>query len=218
MTGPGGSNVSQACAACKHQRRKCAPDCLLAPYFPPHRQTEFLNAHKLFGVRNIMNTVKKVEPNRRDDAVRSMIHEAYYRAVDPAGGAYRILNNLEQRFNQMKAELDLVHQQLAIFRSMQIEGVSDHVQHSPNFYSDLMVHNVDDVFRQKSKQSANRTSDIVRAHEKEGSFLDRNGEALQLQYENNGNTKIDNVDENNPSFPFERRDNSPEDVKPNVKC
>lgn len=214
MTGPGVSNVSQACAACKHQRRKCAPDCVLAPYFPPHRQTEFLNAHKLFGVRNIINTVKKVEPNRREDAVRSMIHEAYYRAVDPAGGAYRILSNLEQRFSQMKAELDLVHQQLAIFRSMQIEGASDQVQDTPTFYSDLMVHNVDDVLRQKSKQSANQTSDIVRAHEKEGSSSNRNEETPQfVPYENNGNTRIGNVDKS-----CKREENSPEDVKPNVKC
>lgn len=195
MTGPGGSNVSQACAACKHQRRKCAQDCVLAPFFPPHRQSEFLNVHKLFGVRNIMNTVKRVESSRREDAVRCMIHEAYYRAVDPAGGAYRILNNLEQRYTQMRAELDLVHQQLAIFRSIQMESNIDQVQHTPTFYSDLMAYN--------------QTSNIIGVHEKEGSSLNRKKEALQLvPYQSNGDSKIDhNVDKNN----------SPEDVKPNVK-
>ncbi|KAK1367901.1 LOB domain-containing protein [Heracleum sosnowskyi] len=219
MTGPGGSNVSQACAACKHQRRKCAQDCLLAPYFPPHRQTEFLNAHKLFGVRNIVNTVKRVEPSRRDDAVRSMIHEAYYRAVDPAGGAYRILNNLEQTYTQMKAELNLVHQQLAMFRSIQVEGESDQMQHTPTFYSDFKAQDYGDVFQQQSTRSGKRTSNIVITHEKEESSSNRNKKTLQYSVpreSTNGNAKIDNVDENNPSSRCEREDSSPEDVKPNV--
>ncbi|KAE9467926.1 hypothetical protein C3L33_00163, partial [Rhododendron williamsianum] len=43
------NTTTHACAACKYQRRKCAPDCVLAPYFPHHRQRQFLNAHKLFG-------------------------------------------------------------------------------------------------------------------------------------------------------------------------
>lgn len=209
MTGPGGagSSFSQACAACKHQRRKCAPDCVLAPYFPPHRQTEFLNVHRLFGVRNVLNTVKNVEPDHRDDAVRSMIHEAYFRAIDPAGGAYRILNDLEQRYIQMKEELDLVHQHIACFRSTQIEFDTDQTQ------------NFDHPFPQQSTQLGNQTS--IGTIKKEESSQNHHKQALQLvPYERNGHTKIDNIDENNSLYHDEREEadlNSPEDVKPNVQ-
>ncbi|WOG85580.1 hypothetical protein DCAR_0104771 [Daucus carota subsp. sativus] len=238
MTGPaGGSSVSQACAACKHQRRKCAPECVLAPFFPPHRQAEFLNVHKLFGVRNIMNTVKKVEMSRRGDAVRSMVHEAYFRAVDPAGGAYRILSHLQHRYNHMKAELDLVRQQLAIFRSVQIDGIgSEHMQHPPLNYSNFG--------RKESAEAINQTDDITSPRinilrgdiiKKEGSSSNRDKKTMRLEkkgsasnldngtfesapYDGNGNTKIDNIDENHSSSrSHENETNSLEDVKLNVR-
>lgn len=116
-TGPSASNVSQACAACKHQRRKCVPDCPLAPFFPPNSHKDFLNSHKLFGVRNIMNTVRKVEPLNRENAVKSMIFEANIRAHDPVGGCCRIVKELELKISQAKAELNFVLHQLAMFRA-----------------------------------------------------------------------------------------------------
>ncbi|RVW35523.1 LOB domain-containing protein 27 [Vitis vinifera] len=45
MTLKGGT--SQACAACKYQRRKCSSECPLAPYFPPDQPKMFANAHRL---------------------------------------------------------------------------------------------------------------------------------------------------------------------------
>ncbi|RVW52389.1 hypothetical protein CK203_072095 [Vitis vinifera] len=37
-----GRHGSQACAACKYQRRKCKPECPLAPFFPSHDKERFL--------------------------------------------------------------------------------------------------------------------------------------------------------------------------------
>ncbi|CAN8269373.1 unnamed protein product [Cochlearia groenlandica] len=51
------NSTNQACAACKYQRRKCASDCILAPYFPHDRHNQFLNAHKLYGVSNITKII-----------------------------------------------------------------------------------------------------------------------------------------------------------------
>ncbi|KAL0330702.1 UNVERIFIED_CONTAM: LOB domain-containing protein 22 [Sesamum angustifolium] len=84
--GPGAS-LAQACAACKYQRRRCAPDCPLAPFFPADRVKEFLNAHKLFGVGNIIKILKKVPQHERQNAMRSVIFEANVRARDPVGVA-----------------------------------------------------------------------------------------------------------------------------------
>lgn len=108
---------SQACAACKYQRRRCAPDCPLAIYFPPHQQKDFLNAHKLFGVSNILKIIKNLGPQEKGVAMSSIIFEANARANDPVGGCYRILSTLQRQIAHYKAERDLVLQQLAICRA-----------------------------------------------------------------------------------------------------
>lgn len=121
MSGRGGSNGSgtQACAACKYQRRKCTPDCVLAPYFPPEKQHEFRNAHKLFGVSNINKIISNINPDQKADAMSSIIFEANMRANDPVGGCYRIIHNLEREKQRRIAELQFVLHQLALCREQQ---------------------------------------------------------------------------------------------------
>ena len=41
------------CAACKLLRRKCAQDCVFAPYFPADEPQKFANVHKVFGASNV---------------------------------------------------------------------------------------------------------------------------------------------------------------------
>jgi len=112
-----GSSTTQACAACKYQRRKCAPDCILAPYFPHDRQRQFLNAHKLFGVSNITKIIKVVSPHDKDQAMRTIIYQSDMRATDPVGGCYRYILDLQAQIEYCRAELELVLQQLAVFRA-----------------------------------------------------------------------------------------------------
>lgn len=111
------NNTTQACAACKYQRRKCAPDCILAPYFPHDKQRQFLNAHKLFGVSNINKIIKYLDPPLKDQAMRTIIFQSDMRANDPVGGCYKYIQDLQAQIEYCKAELDLVHQQLALFRA-----------------------------------------------------------------------------------------------------
>ncbi|CAK9158401.1 unnamed protein product [Ilex paraguariensis] len=115
--GPGGTTSSQACAACKYQRRKCAPNCPLAPYFPPDHQKQFLNAHKLFGVSNIMKVLRNLAPFEKEIAMKTMILQANIRANDPVGGCYRMISQLQRQIAHHKRELDIVLHQLAICRS-----------------------------------------------------------------------------------------------------
>lgn len=108
----------QACAACKYQRRKCAPDCILAPYFPHDSQRQFLNAHKLYGVSNITKIIKSLDsPAAKDVAMKSIIIQSDARAADPVGGCYRIIRDLERQIDYTTAQLNLVLQHLAIFRA-----------------------------------------------------------------------------------------------------
>ncbi|GMI93712.1 LOB domain-containing protein 22 [Hibiscus trionum] len=113
----GSNGTTQACAACKYQRRKCAPDCILAPYFPHDRQRQFQNAHKLFGVSNITKIIKNLSPPEKDIAMRTIMFQSDARANDPVGGCYRIIQELQRQIEYSQAELDLVYHQLAMCRA-----------------------------------------------------------------------------------------------------
>ncbi|XP_058106329.1 LOB domain-containing protein 22 [Magnolia sinica] len=135
MSNRGGVNGSgtQACAACKYQRRKCAPDCILAPYFPPDQQRQFLNAHKLFGVSNIVKVIRNLDPLQKSEAMRSIIFQSDIRARNPVGGCHQIIVDLQKQIEQHTIELELVLRKLAMYREQactqsQVQEVG-HVQH-----------------------------------------------------------------------------------------
>ncbi|CAM8962479.1 unnamed protein product [Rhodiola kirilowii] len=110
---------SQACAACKYQRRKCEPNCILSPYFPHNRQPQFLNAHKLFGVSNITKIIRNLSPANKDEAMKTIIFESDVRANDPVGGCCRIIKELQFMIECYQAELNLVLHQLSVCRAQQ---------------------------------------------------------------------------------------------------
>ncbi|XP_027906031.1 LOB domain-containing protein 22 [Vigna unguiculata] len=130
-----GNSTTQACAACKYQRRKCAPDCILAPYFPHDRQRQFLNAHKLFGVSNITKIIKVVSPRDKDQAMRTIIYQSDMRASDPVGGCYRYILDLQAQIEYCRAELELVLQQLAMFRAQAQHQNQHQYQHQHGMYA-----------------------------------------------------------------------------------
>ena len=107
---------TQACAACKYQRRKCGSKCILAPFFPHHREKQFLLAHRLFGVGKITNMIKPLDPGRRNIAMATIIYESDMRAKDPVGGCLRIIQNLQSQIAYSQTELQLMLQHLAFFR------------------------------------------------------------------------------------------------------
>nr|GME04396.1 LOB domain-containing protein 22-like [Ipomoea batatas] len=109
-----------ACAVCKHQRRKCPPDCPLAPHFPAYKQRDFLNVHKLFGVRNLTRALAAIDQRKTHDFMVSVIYEANARAADPVGGCLGLIQNLNHQLKYSTVELDMVNQQLAFYRSRQM--------------------------------------------------------------------------------------------------
>ncbi|MQM05977.1 hypothetical protein Taro_038790 [Colocasia esculenta] len=114
MTAKGGT--SQACAACKYQRRKCAADCQLAPYFPADDPRQFQNAHRLFGVSNIVKILGRIDPSQRPEAMRSIKYEADARDRYPVHGCLGIIYALCLQVHRAQMELDAVMAQLALHR------------------------------------------------------------------------------------------------------
>ncbi|GKE64632.1 LOB domain-containing protein 22-like protein [Tanacetum coccineum] len=110
---------SPPCAACRHIRRKCTPDCIFAPYFPQNRNEQFQNARKLFGVSFITRTMENInDREHRDDAMASIVYEADARARDPVGGCSRIVLELVQQLKEAEDELKFVKQLVEFHKSV----------------------------------------------------------------------------------------------------
>ncbi|GAY51879.1 LOB domain-containing protein 27 [Citrus sinensis] len=110
--------ASQACAACKYQRRRCSSDCPLAPYFPADQPRLFQNAHKLFGRSNILSIIKPLDAERRAEAMRSIIYEANIRDRYPVHGCLGVVCQLQYQIWQVEAELRAAQAQLDMYRQM----------------------------------------------------------------------------------------------------
>ncbi|CAN8295339.1 unnamed protein product [Cochlearia groenlandica] len=82
------SSSHQACASCKHQRKKCNNECILSPYFPARKTKEFQAVHKVFGVSNVQKMVRTVREEDRTKLSDSLTWEALWRQKDPVLGSY----------------------------------------------------------------------------------------------------------------------------------
>lgn len=124
MTIKGGT--SQACAACKYQRKKCSKDCPLAPFFPADQPEKFHYAHRLYGVRNIMSILKAVCAESKQDAMTSIVFESAMRARFPVHGCLGIINQLQTQLQYALEELHHVHTKLAICKQQETPSSSSH--------------------------------------------------------------------------------------------
>lgn len=84
------AGLRQACASCKHQRKRCAEDCFLAKYFPAEKQGEFRAVQKVFGLSNLTKMLRaNATEAARQRAARTLAWEAEWRDRDPADGCFR---------------------------------------------------------------------------------------------------------------------------------
>ncbi|KAL2635389.1 hypothetical protein R1flu_006868 [Riccia fluitans] len=98
-----GSPPTAVCAACKFQRRKCAAECPLSPWFPPDQSKRFANVHKLFGVANVLKLFRENQ-DKLEDLVKSIVYEADARDRDRVHGAFGILQLLKEREDELKRD------------------------------------------------------------------------------------------------------------------
>ncbi|XP_004491980.1 LOB domain-containing protein 25-like isoform X2 [Cicer arietinum] len=106
------SYTNSPCAACKFLRRKCMPDCIFAPYFPPEEPQKFANVHKIFGASNVSKLLNEVQPNQREDAVNSLAYEAEARIKDPVYGCVGAISVLQRQVIRLQKELDATNADL----------------------------------------------------------------------------------------------------------
>ncbi|VVB04492.1 unnamed protein product [Arabis nemorensis] len=142
MTLKGGT--SGACAACKYQRRRCAADCPLAPYFPAEQPKLFQNVHRLFGVRSIVKILEKLDEAQKPEAMKSIIFQSYVRDRSPVHGCLGVTQNLQYLIWLAEEELKAVNAQLQLYRSQQ--------NNNNNGQNQMMIHELgekqDDVTSQ----------------------------------------------------------------------
>ncbi|XP_020596917.1 LOB domain-containing protein 1-like [Phalaenopsis equestris] len=93
------------CAACRLLHRRCTTDCMLAPYFPSDNSDKFSVVHKVFGASNVIKMLHMIEGEWREDAVKSMIYEAYARVRDPVHGCTTAIFYLQSCIEELQEQI-----------------------------------------------------------------------------------------------------------------
>ncbi|CAK8566448.1 unnamed protein product [Lathyrus sativus] len=99
------SNSHSPCASCKLLRRRCAKDCIFAPYFPSHDPQKFAIVHKVFGASNVSKILQELPVQQRTDAVSSLVYEAYARVKDPVYGCVGAISYLQNQVSELQMQL-----------------------------------------------------------------------------------------------------------------
>ncbi|KAB2602253.1 LOB domain-containing protein 16 [Pyrus ussuriensis x Pyrus communis] len=123
--GSAGIGTGSPCGACKFLRRKCAPDCIFAPYFCSEQgPARFAAIHKVFGASNVSKLLLHVPVHDRCEAVVTIAYEAQARIRDPVYGCVGHIFALQQQVACLQAQLmqskaQLAHQSLVDSRNME---------------------------------------------------------------------------------------------------
>uniref|UniRef100_K3YEJ2 LOB domain-containing protein n=1 Tax=Setaria italica TaxID=4555 RepID=K3YEJ2_SETIT len=111
------------CAACKHKRQKCSAGCILAPYFPASDPDKFRSVLRVFGVKNLLRTLREVPPPRWDACVRSVVYESRMRLADPVRGCAGAIEDLEAQLMDTAVELEVLRRRLESYRQAKRGGL-----------------------------------------------------------------------------------------------
>lgn len=116
------SSSNSPCAACKFLRRKCQPECVFAPYFPPDQPQKFANVHKVFGASNVTKLLNDLQPHQREDAVNSLAYEADMRLRDPVYGCVGVISLLQHQLHQLQRDLSCAKSELSKYQNLGLTG------------------------------------------------------------------------------------------------
>ncbi|KAL5059666.1 hypothetical protein RYX36_031270 [Vicia faba] len=108
------SGTGSPCGACKFLRRKCAPDCIFAPYFCSEQgPARFAAIHKVFGASNVSKLLLHIPAHERCEAVVTIAYEAQARIRDPVYGCVSHIFALQQQVACLQTQLIQVKSQLS---------------------------------------------------------------------------------------------------------
>ncbi|XP_011030434.1 PREDICTED: LOB domain-containing protein 4-like [Populus euphratica] len=113
------------CAACKLLRRRCAQDCVFAPYFPADEPQKFASVHKVFGASNVNKMLQELPEHQRSDAVSSMVYEANARVRDPVYGCVGAISSLQKQIDSLQTQLALAQAEVVHLRVRQFTSSSN---------------------------------------------------------------------------------------------
>ncbi|XP_022149611.1 LOB domain-containing protein 4 [Momordica charantia] len=128
------------CAACKLLRRRCAHDCVFAPYFPADEPHKFASVHKVFGASNVNKMLQELPEHQRSDAVSSMVYEANARMRDPVYGCVGAISSLQQQIDLLQTQLAIAQAEVVHMRMRQFPSTSTpSAAHSPETAGKLNI-------------------------------------------------------------------------------
>ncbi|KAG6728822.1 hypothetical protein I3843_02G172400 [Carya illinoinensis] len=107
------------CASCKLLRRRCAKDCVFAPYFPPDDPHKFAIVHKVFGASNVSKMLQELPVQQRADAVSSLVYEANARVRDPVYGCVGAISYLQNQVSQLQMQLAVAQAEILCIQMQQ---------------------------------------------------------------------------------------------------
>ncbi|KAK4766263.1 hypothetical protein SAY87_007905 [Trapa incisa] len=107
------------CASCKLLRRRCAKDCIFAPYFPSDDPHRFAIVHKVFGASNVSKMLQELPIHQRADAVNSLVYEANARVRDPVYGCVGAISYLQNQVAQLQMQLAVAQAEILCIQVQQ---------------------------------------------------------------------------------------------------
>ncbi|KAI4383396.1 hypothetical protein MLD38_009238 [Melastoma candidum] len=114
--------TNSPCAACKFLRRKCTPECIFAPHFPPEQQEKFVIVHKVYGASNVQKILSDLNACDRQDAVNSLCYEAESRLRDPVYGCSSLIYGLQNRVQNLQGALLDAQKELTKYQEMVMQA------------------------------------------------------------------------------------------------
>ncbi|KAF0913771.1 hypothetical protein E2562_024636 [Oryza meyeriana var. granulata] len=102
------------CGACKFLRRKCAAECVFAPYFcAEDGAAQFAAIHKVFGASNAAKLLQQVAPADRSEVAATVTYEAQARLRDPVYGCVAHIFALQQQLATLQVQVEQAKTQVA---------------------------------------------------------------------------------------------------------
>ncbi|GJN10223.1 hypothetical protein PR202_ga28300 [Eleusine coracana subsp. coracana] len=102
----------EPCAACKHRRNKCPPNCPFAPYFSPHDGARFAAVQSVFGMKNVAKILADLPEEHRADAVDSLVHQAVERQKNPTYGCASYVSLLDNIIREVRGQVAAAREKL----------------------------------------------------------------------------------------------------------
>ncbi|XP_010922620.1 LOB domain-containing protein 12 [Elaeis guineensis] len=127
------------CASCKLLRRRCAKNCIFAPYFPSDDPHKFAMVHKVFGASNVSKMLQELPVHQRADAVSSLVYEANARMRDPVYGCVGVISFLQNQVSHLQMQLAMAQAEVLCIQMQQESSMANQQMHTDD--KSFLLHN-----------------------------------------------------------------------------